>query len=111
MERLNGIHKQDLTAGGFALYSIWVWDDEQEGYHSLIGSGAFPDQFGTCFIKAAFKAANGKDLDGYLVGVQSFYAFGLFVGNQEYLINLSVPDLAEAEHFSSLLPSRCDANF
>ncbi len=38
--------------------------------------------------------ASGRQVVGYLIGLESFFGFGLFVGGKEYLVNLNLPDLA-----------------
>lgn len=94
MEKLNDIHQSDLTAEAFDRFPIWTWDDEQEGYNPLAGSGPLPVEFPTIFIRATFTTPSGHKLNGYLTGLESFYAFGLFVGGTEYTVNLNLPDLA-----------------
>jgi hypothetical protein len=94
MERLSNIHEPELSLAAFERFPIWTWDDEQEGYHPIAGSGALPVEFPTLFIRAAFTTPSGRRLVGYLIGLDSFFGFGLFVGEKEYLVNLNLPDLA-----------------
>ena len=46
-------------------------------------------------MKASFETPDGTRFDGYLIGRESFYAFGLFVGGEEYVLNLNLPELVE----------------
>ena len=116
MERLGDIHASELSLAAFERFPIWTWDDEQEGYHPVSGSGALPDEFPTFFIRATFLTRSCAQLGGYLIGLQSFFGFGLFVGGKEYLINLNLPDLAApvlqslaVELGESVLPLRYSA--
>lgn len=95
MERLTDIHKKDVTAADYELYAIWVWDDAHEGFHPLSDWSRLPEEFGTLFIKAIFKTAEGMELSGYLVDHPP-YAFGLFVDGTEYCFNLNLPDLSSS---------------
>lgn len=94
MERLNNIHESELTPETFARFSIWTWDDEQEGYHPVSGTGSLPSDYPTFFIRAKFTASCGRRLAGYLIGRDSFWGFGLFIGEKEYLVNFNLPNLA-----------------
>ena len=94
MENLSDIHVRELAAGEFARHPVWVWDDAQEGHHPLAGPGPLPTHLGTLFVRATFITPTGRRLSGYLVGLQSFYAFGLFVPGRHDVINLNLPDLA-----------------
>jgi hypothetical protein len=94
MVRLDSIHERDLSAASFARFPVWTWDDAQEGHNPVSGTGPLSTEFGTLFIRATFTTASGIQVTGYLVGVRSFYAFGLFIDGEKYLINLNLPDLA-----------------
>src|SRR5581483_9428392 len=94
MERLSNIHESDLSLAAFERFPIWTWDDEQQGYHPVTGSGPLPVDCPTFFIRAAFTTTSGRQLVGYLIGLETFFGFGLFVGKNEYLINLNLPHLA-----------------
>lgn len=97
MERLSGIRESELSPAAFERFAIWTWDDQQEGHHPVSGVGALPLEFGTLFIRATFLTESGIRFNGYLMGLQSFYGFGLFVNGEHYLINLNLPDLAAPE--------------
>jgi hypothetical protein len=94
MERLNSVHENGLTADSFIRYPIWVWDDSKEGYHPLVGQGPMPDEFGTLFVRATFVPPSGREITGYLIGLRSFYAVGLFVNGEHFVLNRNAPDLA-----------------
>jgi hypothetical protein len=50
------------------------------------------EDYGTLFIRADIKTG-GQSFRGYLVGGESFYAFGVFVNAHEFVMNLNTPDL------------------
>ncbi len=94
MEKLSNIHKKGLRKEDFDRFPIWVWDDELEGHHPLIGTGGISSEFPTLFVRATFTTQSGNQLKGYLVGRESFYAFGLFTDDEVYVFNQNAPDLA-----------------
>lgn len=94
MEKLSNIHKKNLGEEDFDRFPIWVWDDELEGHHPLIGTGKISPEFPTLFVSATFTTQSGCKLKGYLVGRESFYAFGLFAGDEVHVFNQNAPDLA-----------------
>lgn len=94
MEKLDKIHKKELQMEDFERFPVWVWDDEQVGHNPLTGPGAIPAEFSTAFLRAKFTLPSGDELVGYLIGLDSFYAFGLFVDGEHYVVNRNAPDLA-----------------
>lgn len=95
----------DLTEAAFQRHPIWKWDDAMEGYLPVQQPDPLPHDQGTLFIRARLTAASGEEFSGYLIGVEAFYAVGLFVLGQEFLLNLNLPDLiaGDAEQLRSLL--------
>jgi len=87
----------ELTQEQFERCPIWKWDDAMEGYLPVAHSDPLPKDQGTLFIRARFAAASGEQFTGYLVGLGSFYAAGLFVKDEEFILNLNLPDLMEAD--------------
>ena len=55
-----------------------------------------PEDEPALFLKAEFETPRGERFKGYLVGDDTFYAFGLFVDGNEHVLNLNVPKLIEA---------------
>lgn len=82
------LKKQELEE-----YPIWVWDDENEG---LLPLSKPSYEYGPLFIKAHFKSGV-YEFDGYLVGSDKFYAFGLFVGDFDFLFNFNLPKLIDSD--------------
>ncbi len=85
-----------LTKDHFDRHPVWAWDDGMEGHVPAEPFDPLPDEV-TLFIRARFVAASGERLRGYLIGSESFYAVGLFVEGQEFVLNLNLPELAEAD--------------
>jgi hypothetical protein len=95
MARLNKPKRKMFTKADFDQYLVWVWDDEMEGHLPLSENELSPDsEYDTFFIKARFEV-NGCWFDGYLLGDETYYAFGLFVGDQQFIMNLNAPDMIE----------------
>ena len=94
MEKLSNIHDTDLSLAAFDRFPIWTWDDAQEGYHPVSGSGDLPVECPTLFFRATFTTTTGRRLVGYIMGRDSFFGFGLFIGGKDYLINFNLTDLA-----------------
>lgn len=94
MVRLNSPHSKDLSANDFKQYPVWTWDDGNEGYLPIADVEPSWDEYGTYFIKATFKT-HGYVFDGYLVGNETFFAFGIFINNHETGFNLNMPDFVD----------------
>lgn len=92
MPRLNKPNRKGLTKKDFEKYQLWVWDDENEG-HLPISDSKYTSKYGTLFIKAFFECENCT-FDGYLIGFDVFYAFGLFVNKKEIPFNVNMTSFA-----------------
>jgi hypothetical protein len=93
MVRLNNPHVQDITKADFDKYPIWVWDNGNEGFLP-ISDAKYTNEYGTLFIKANFES-DGYRFDGYLVGDSSFYAFGIFIDDDEIGFNVNLTDFVQ----------------
>jgi hypothetical protein len=82
----------DLTEEGFRRHPIWKWDDAMEGYLPVERPDPLPLDQGTLFLRSRLTAASGEEFSGYLVGIEGFYAVGLFVMGREFILNLNLPD-------------------
>lgn len=84
---------------------VWKWDDDMEGHVPVIDYDPLPEDEVTLFIRATFTTPTGETLPGYLVGSESFYAIGLFVGGHEFVLNLNLPEMIaqDAERILELL--------
>ncbi len=89
-----------MTEDQFQKHPVWKWNDSRDDCIPVLETNPLPDDEDTLFILAKFKSASGDLLNGYLVGSDSFYAFGLFVEKRDYLFNLNLTDLAISEKAS-----------
>ncbi|SHI60119.1 hypothetical protein SAMN02745181_0474 [Rubritalea squalenifaciens DSM 18772] len=85
-----------LSPTAFREYPVWKWDDAQEKHEPLTKWQPLPKDEPTLFIKANFVAADGTAFEGYLIGLESYYAVGLFVDGTEHVLNLNLPDMIES---------------
>lgn len=84
---------KELTKKCFEECPVWSWDESEE-YHCLVNEyKPLPADKGTLFLKAIFTAPNKKKFDGYLIGIDNFYAFGLFVNKHTFIFNLNLQEM------------------
>jgi hypothetical protein len=93
MVRLDSPWRRSLSKEDFDLYPIWVWDDENLGHLPLSEAS---NEYGTLFIKAHFKTGD-YTFEGFLVGSDTFYAFGLFINGEKFTFNLNLPGLIDVK--------------
>jgi len=84
-----------LSEEALAQYPVWVWNEKEDAHCPLSDNEPDPAEHGTLFIKARFRAGDGSEFAGYLIGGSTFYAFGLFAGGGEFVFNRNLPDLAD----------------
>jgi len=96
MARLDNPKRKTLSETDFEEYPVWVWDDEMEGHQPISEPEPTPEDYGTLFIKARLEV-EGHQFNGYLVGGLTFYAFGLFIDDRLFVMNLNLPDLIEKD--------------
>jgi hypothetical protein len=93
MERFINIQRTILTLQDFEQYPIWVWNDSNDAMCPLSERNVVPPEYQPAFVFGRFRTASGHELNGYLIGGDSFFAFGLFVGEKKFVINLNLPNL------------------
>lgn len=86
-----------LTPSSFREYPVWKWNESQDGVEPVFNWDPIRSDEPTLFIKADFIAADGTKFEGYLVGLKSFHAFGLFVGDEEYVLNINLPEFIDMD--------------
>ena len=91
MTRLNSPKRKSLSRADFEAHPIWVWDEDSDVHLPIADQEPSPEEDGPLFIKARFES-HGRLFDGYLIGGSTFYAFGLFVEDHEFVMNLNTPD-------------------
>jgi len=85
---------KDLSLELLDKYPVWTWDESEEYLNPVLDYKPLPDE-PNLFIKAKFETPKGKIFDGYLIGDEQFYAFGLFHENKEFIFNLNLLDMAQ----------------
>jgi hypothetical protein len=93
MEKLTRHKRNSFAKDDFETYPLWIWDDEMEYKIPLLEKDPAQGQYGTLFLKSKFTIASGRCFDGYLIGINLYYAFGLFVEGEEIVFNKKTPDL------------------
>jgi len=86
---------KELTEECFESCPVWTWDDENEGHVPVERYTPLPENISTLFIKSRFETPSGRKFRGYLIGTRTFYAFGLFVNDYDYVLNLNLPDMIQ----------------
>jgi hypothetical protein len=76
-------------------YPVWKWDDSQDWLEPVLDWESSRRDEPTYIIKADFIAVDGTQFEGYLIGLDTYYAFGLFVGENEHILNFNLPDRME----------------
>jgi hypothetical protein len=84
--------QRNLSEKEFDEYPVWIWDDENEGHFPISDIEPNLNEYYPLFIKALF-ATNDHIFKGYLVGGNTFYAFGLFVNGKEFGFNTNLPEI------------------
>jgi hypothetical protein len=93
MARLNSPWRKSLSKEDFDQYPIWVWDDENVGHLPL---SKVSYEYGTLFIKAYFTTGEYM-FEGFLVGTDTFYAFGIFINGETFIFNFNLPGLMDSK--------------
>lgn len=94
MARLDNPKRKSFSQSDFEQYPVWAWDDSNEIHQPITDIEPALEDYGTLFIKASFQTS-GHSFNGYLIGGTVFYAFGLFVREREFVMNLRLPDMME----------------
>lgn len=100
MGRSNKVKVQSLTKECFEKHPVWSWDGSQEFHVPVLKTDPLPENFGTLFIKSDFYTPNRYKLQGYVIGLESFYAICIFAGDKEFNFNLNLPEMAKNDLIS-----------
>ena len=92
MVRLNSPKRVLFSREDFETYPVWTWDDEHEGHLPISENEPSVEDYDILIIKSKFETC-GYVFDGYLVGGVSFYAFGVFVADRLFPMNLRLHSL------------------
>jgi len=94
MTRLNDHKRKSLTIEDLEEYPVWTRDDGRDNFVPILETVPPWDDYDTFFIKARF-STNGKQFNGYLMGGMTFYGFGLFIGDETFIVNFNIPESIE----------------
>ncbi|ADX46597.1 hypothetical protein Acav_2688 [Paracidovorax avenae ATCC 19860] len=62
----------------------------------MIGN-ELPESERALSTRAAFTAPDGKSFDGYVVGIERVFSFGLFGGGRTFHVNMNLADLSRKQ--------------
>ncbi len=88
---------KNLTKELFDRHPVWKWDKTNEGHCPVENPETLPEGDPSLFFRAIFKTSDGETFNGYVIGRESFYAFGLFVEGKEIVLNLNLPEFIQEE--------------
>lgn len=94
MVKLNKSKSFLLTKQDLKNYPVWTWDDEHEGLLPISENQPSPEDYEILIIKAQFET-NGYNFEGYLVRDISIYAFGIYVEDKLFPMNLKLQILVQ----------------
>lgn len=84
-----------LTVEEFGKHPVWSFDDSNDFYEPVDPTTPLPDDRGDLLIKVDFAISYRRGVPGYVVGFESVFALGVFVGGREFSLNLNLKsDLA-----------------
>jgi len=86
------LERKEMSLDAFRKYPVWIWNDTEDALVPVENWKQLPND-DPLFIKAVFTGPDGAKYDGYLVGYEHYHAFGLFVGEEEYILNFTLPDM------------------
>ena len=78
---------KELNRRLFDQYPVWAWTDDEQGYIPIVQPSPLPLDRGPLLIRAKLFPANGPVLDGYVIGLGSVYAIGIFARDTDYVFN------------------------
>ncbi len=78
---------KELNRKLFDQYPVLAWADDEDGYVPVAEHSPLPLDRGPLLIKARLLPSNGPALDGYVIGLGSVYALGIFAGDTDFVFN------------------------
>jgi hypothetical protein len=96
---------KELSKRLFDQYPVLAWTDDEEGYVPKAEHSPLPSDCGPLLVKARLFPKNGPSLDGYVIGLESVYAIGIFGESTDYVFNsrvFSMKNKIETELFKAL---------
>jgi hypothetical protein len=84
-----------VTKASLDQHPVWAWTDDEDGYAEIAATSPLPSDRGPLLIKAKLIPSQGPSLDGYVVGLGSVYAVGIFVDDKEFVFNRRLERLSQ----------------
>ncbi|QZI68008.1 hypothetical protein K5F93_16300 [Pseudomonas protegens] len=94
--------KECPGAADYQEYSMWKYDGESDLYYPVLSPKELPDEESCLTIHSSFTLPNGKEIEGYIVGVERVFSMGFFGKDNVFFINKNMPG-ASIEQIESLL--------
>lgn len=85
------VEKMILTPQDFEEHPVWQWNASTDALIPVDRFEPLPELEPVLFMKARFRARSGEELDGYLGGLETFFVIGVFLSEEEFLINFGMP--------------------
>lgn len=96
MIKLSDIMKDNLNIDCFKNNSIWKFTDDNEGHEPVLNHDSLlPLDQGVLFIKSNFITHDNIEFEGYIVGLETYYAFCLFYEGESYMFYITLPQYYE----------------
>jgi hypothetical protein len=89
----------------FDQHPVLAWADDGEGYVAIAEHSRLPLDCGPLLVKARLFPKNGPVLNGYVIGLESVYAIGIFDESTNYVFNSrlgSMKNKMESDLFKGL---------
>lgn len=96
---------KELSKKLFDQHPVLAWSDDEEGYVPIEEHSPLPSDCGPLLVKARLFPKNGPSLDGYVIGLESVYAIGIFDESTDYVFNSRVSSMKnkiESDLFKAL---------
>lgn len=86
--------KESPGEADYQEYSMWKYDEESELFYPVLSLEDFPEAESDLSIYTRFTLPNGKNVEGYTVGVERVFSMGLFGSESTFFINKNMPDIS-----------------
>lgn len=84
----------ELNKSLFDQHPVLAWADDENGYVPIEEHSPLPSDCGPLLVKARLFPENGPVLDGYVIGLESVYAIGIFAGSTDYVFNSRISSMS-----------------
>ena len=100
------IKSNELSLDWLEKYPVWTWyegsmADDENYICPIYLNQEFSDDFSIVFVKASFSTSFNQKLEGYImcdIDTQEVYLASILWGNQEFIFNTKLVDLAKIDY-------------